>query len=426
MLALKPGGTPAASVRSLQVQLTSTVQAGGIFGFREVADVHVGGPGTLVDDGIQLPDGGRVTRTLIDPTAFKDGLAIDATSGVIEDTLIRMRVGAPADRANGVIGSGATPAMPTILTLRHVTILGDGSPNTIGVRAQVQQSSTAVVSQIIHVRDSLLHGLSTALSRQGVARNPITDCKSQCFDAVADIDTRYSSLAAGAVEASGPGAISPGPGDLNDPEPALAPDASIQAGSPLINAGDPAAPEAGDSATDLAGHERIQAGRRDIGALESAFAPAPVPATPTAPVSAPVPAHQAPVISALTLSHRRFRVGAPPRRGTTVRFTLSAPAGYTLRIDRVLAGRKLVRRGRPSVCRTTKARAKAARGKPCRSYKKVGVLARAQATGAVSVAFPGRLGRKALRPGAYRLTVEARDGTGAVAQPRRVTFTVIG
>ncbi len=131
------------------------------------------------------------------------------------------------------------------------------------------------------------------------------------------------------------------------------------------------------------------------------------------------------MISGLTLSHRRFRVGAPPRLGTTVRFTLSAPAAYSLRIDRVLAGRKLVRRGKPTVCRTTKARAKAARGKPCHSYKKAGTLTRAQVSGTVSVAFSGRLGRKALRPGAYRLTVEARDGAGAVAQPRRITFTVL-
>ncbi len=428
VLRIKAGGTPAASVRSLQVLLASPRQAGGIFLFREVADVHIGGPGTLIDDAIALPDGGRVTRTRIDPAAFKDGIAIDATSGVIDDTFVRVHVNAPGDRANAVIGYGGPPVASRVLTLRHVTLLGDG-PSTIGVRATVQPSNTEVATEAIQIRDSVVHGFGLDLSRQGRAGDPSPACKSLCFDSVAGIDARYSSLAATPAEQSGPGAITVGPGVLNDPEPGLASGGAILAGSPLINAGDPAGPEAGDSPTDLAGNERIQVGRRDIGALESPFAPAPPPSAPIVPGGS-APPHRAPVISRLTLSHRRFRVGGLPRRGTTVRLRLSAPAALTLRVDRVLAGRKIVRRGKPTVCRVTparhaKARKAAAKGKPCRVYRQVGTLRRSQVDGAVSVAFSGRFGRTALRAGAYRLTASARDATGAAAAPQRITFTVI-
>ena len=427
VLRVKAGGTPAASVRSLQVLLTSPLQAGGIFLFREVADVHIGGPGTLIDDAIALPDGGRVTRTRIDPAAFKDGIGIDATSGVIEDTFVRVHVNAPGDRANAVIGYGGPPVASRVLTLRHVTLLGDG-PSTIGVIATVQQSNTEVVTESIQIRDSVVHGFGLDLSRKGRAGDPRPGCKSLCFDGVTSIDAGYSSLAVTPSEQSGPGAITVGPGVLSDPEPGLQADGTILAGSPLINAGDPAGPEAGDSATDLAGHERIQVGRRDIGALESPFAPAPPPVTPIVPGGS-APVRRAPVISALTLSHRRFKVGGLPRRGTTVRLRLSAPAALTLRVDRVLAGRKLVRRGKPTVCRVTpvpraKARKAVSRGKPCRVYKQVGALKRAQVSGAVSVAFSGRFGRTALRTGAYRLTASAHDAAGAAAAPRRITFTI--
>lgn len=427
VLALKPAGSPAASVRLLQVQLTST-QASAIWDFRQVADVHIGGPGTLYDKGIRLPEGGRVTRTLIDPAKISAGAAITATSGVIEDTLIQVRA---AGGPNYTIGLEAqSPLNPgaSVLTVRHVTILGNSAPLTIGILGQGSRSSAGAVSETVHVRDSLVRGLNFALSRQGQAANALPACSPFCFDAVANIDSRYSSLAAMPTQDAGPGAITAGPGDLGDPEPVLASDGSPQTGSPLIDAGDPAGAEAGDSATDVAGHARIVGGRRDIGAFEFVPAPVALPSTPpsiTPPVPDPAPSHQAPVISALRLSHRRFRVGAPPRRGTTARFTLSATASYTLRIDRVLQGRILTRPGKPSVCRATKGRTKASHGKPCRSYKTAGTLTGTHVSGPVSVAFSGRLGPKRLQPGTYRLTVEAHDSAGGVAQPQGVTFTVV-
>ena len=149
-------------------------QAGGIFSFREVSDVHIGGPGTLVDDGIQLPDGGRVTRTLIDPAAFKDGIGIDATKrrhrGHARPRTRRRRSGPRVRRhrlrtgSAGVLGAHGSSR--------------DGPrrrrAETVGVSLQPQRSSAGAVSAVVHIRDSLLHGLGTALSRSGVAANPAT------------------------------------------------------------------------------------------------------------------------------------------------------------------------------------------------------------------------------------------------------------
>jgi len=63
-------------------------------------------------------------------------------------------------------------------------------------------------------------------------------------------------------------------------------------------------------------------------------------------------------------------------------------------------------------------------GRRCTIYRRVTSANGTAAAGPVSVAFPGRVGSQSLRPGSYRVTVEAHDATGAVAQARRIGFTV--
>ncbi len=427
VLAVTAGGT-GASVRRLQVQLTGAQAGGGIWNFRELSDVHVGGPGTLNDDGIVLPPGGRLTRALIDPAASNRSGAINASTGVIEDTLIRVRGSVGAGPIFGaLVYAPVSPPSPA-LVLRHVTILGDGSPAAIGVRVTADRVAGKTITETVQIRDSLLHGLATPIDRRGEAANPGgASCKSLCFDAVVNVDVRWSSVAVAASVQLGPGAVIAGPDVLADPEPVLAPDGSPLFGSPLVNAGDPAGPESGDAATDLAGNPRIQVGRRDIGALESPFAPPPAPPAPAGagPSSTPQPTSAAPVVSALSLSRRRFRVGRPPRRGTTVRFTLSAAARYTLAVDRVRNGRRVVKRGRPVTCRTLARAKRATSARACKVYSPVGAISGDHGAGTVGVRFAGRLGAKILRPGAYRLTVRARDSAGRTATPRTVTFTIV-
>lgn len=156
------------------------------------------------------------------------------------------------------------------------------------------------------------------------------------------------------------------------------------------------------------------------------------------------PALRAPRVTGASLSARRFRVarratakvaGAVrasaaakrrprarrPRRapaGTTVRFRLSAAADVTIAFERKAKGRKAGR-----ACRRPSRRL---RRKPrCARWVAAGALTRRQlAAGRRTVAFSGRIGRRALAPGAYRATIAARNAAGRAA-PVRLAFRVV-
>jgi hypothetical protein len=248
---------------------------------------------------------------------------------------------------------------------------------------------------------------------------------------VANLDYRYSSLAPAKDVSTGPGATTAGAGNLGDPDPLFTADFHPGPGSPLIDAGDPAAPQLGDSPTDAAGNPRIAGGRRDIGAFEF---------TPTTPGPGPGPQPgsgidvTAPAISRLSLSRRRFRVGrgrtpvsaraARTPRGTVIRFTLSEPATVALRVYARRPGRRVVRSGR-SVCARPARRHARTSGKRCWRYVRVVVLTRSSGAGQRRVAFSGRVGAAALHPGRYRLTVAGTDAAGNRGKSRARSFVVV-
>jgi DNA-binding beta-propeller fold protein YncE len=130
----------------------------------------------------------------------------------------------------------------------------------------------------------------------------------------------------------------------------------------------------------------------------------------------------APSISKVGLTNRRFRVGRRAtalvaRRaavGTVVRYTLSESAAVTLRIQRAVAGRRVGRS-----CRL------AGGGRPCRRWVTAGTLRRSGLPGPNRVRFSGRIGGRALRPGAYRLIVTATDAAGNRASGRSQAFRVV-
>jgi hypothetical protein len=112
-----------------------------------------------------------------------------------------------------------------------------------------------------------------------------------------------------------------------------------------------------------------------------------------------------PVLSRLRMLRRRFAVGRQRtprvsqrvRRGSAFRFRLSERATVRIRIERKRGGR----------------------------YRRVATLTRrTRRSGANSVKFSGRIGRKALRPGPYRATLRATDPSGNRSRPRRVRFRV--
>ncbi|NLT06830.1 MAG: hypothetical protein GXY03_11055, partial [Solirubrobacterales bacterium] len=107
------------------------------------------------------------------------------------------------------------------------------------------------------------------------------------------------------------------------------------------------------------------------------------------------------------------------RAGTTIRFRLNAAATVRLTVQRRLAGRRAggrcvaPRRARPGARRCV------------RSVAAGRLVRRDLAAGAQRVRFSGRIGRRALRPGRYRLTAVAVDSAGRRSAPRRAAFRVL-
>lgn len=176
----------------------------------------------------------------------------------------------------------------------------------------------------------------------------------------------------------------------------------------------------------------------------SGSCPKPEPAPPVVfpigdpPVPVPISGTGAPrpVLTGVAFSPNRFRVGpkATPatkakkakkvkkvkkaKVGTTIRFTLNTPASVTVAIARRTTGRKVGK-----TCR--KATRKLRKRKACVRYVPAGTLTRKnQATGRRTIAFTGRIGRKALATGRYRATFTAK-GTGGTAKAVVRTFTVV-
>jgi hypothetical protein len=132
----------------------------------------------------------------------------------------------------------------------------------------------------------------------------------------------------------------------------------------------------------------------------------------------------APVVSRFTLFPASFpaapRGPSVARRfGTRVSYRLSEPATTTFTVQRASVGRRVGRR-----CRRPTARNRSARR--CTRYTRVrGSFRHAGATGDNRLRFRGRLARRRLRPGRYRLVAQARDAASNRSLPRRARFRIV-
>jgi len=137
----------------------------------------------------------------------------------------------------------------------------------------------------------------------------------------------------------------------------------------------------------------------------------PTDATPTQP-TLPDPIAQLdkvkPTIGSLRLSARRFRAARAGKAlvaavGTRVRYVLSEAATLTVTVERL---RKTRTGGRRYVRERGKVTVKAAAGPGAFTYR-------------------GRLGRRALKPGTYRMVLVAKDKAGNKSTTKRASFRIV-
>ncbi len=148
------------------------------------------------------------------------------------------------------------------------------------------------------------------------------------------------------------------------------------------------------------------------------------PAATTPPTAKPV----TPKITKLKLTRKRFRVGSKRTAtsaatkkktpvGTALRFTLNTRSALRVTIEKRTTGRRVGK-----TCR--KATKKLRKRKACVRYVRVGTLKRKQVKiGNRYLAFSGRIGKKALKPGRYRFSLVATAGTTR-SKTVRAAFTV--
>jgi len=128
----------------------------------------------------------------------------------------------------------------------------------------------------------------------------------------------------------------------------------------------------------------------------------------------------------LSVKPRRFRAvrggrtarRKRARRGAAIRYRLSAPGSVTFTILRMARGRKV-----GGDCRRPSRRNR--RGRRCRRQLGVGSFSASAVRGLNRTPFSGRLGRKRLRPGAYRVRAVAVNATGLRSIPKRAGFRVL-
>ncbi len=132
-----------------------------------------------------------------------------------------------------------------------------------------------------------------------------------------------------------------------------------------------------------------------------------------------------PVVTKARISPKNLIVGrgatplkAVRRKGARISFTLSEPAAVSLRIERALRGRRSGRR-------CVRPKRSLAKKRRCTRYKRAGTLERSGRQGRNAVRFSGRIGKRALRRGRYRLTITATDAAGNRSKPKRTSFRIV-
>jgi Tol biopolymer transport system component len=160
--------------------------------------------------------------------------------------------------------------------------------------------------------------------------------------------------------------------------------------------------------------------------LRGECAPASAPGGPPAGTGKPAPI---PALTGLRVVPSRFAVKPlrPPRHrrhrsriplGSSIRFRLTVAARVNFALARQTVGRKSGHRCRP-------AHGKVARRNRCTLFVKAGTFSLRVTAGSKRLAFSGRLGRRALTLGRYRLTATPVDPQHRRVRSATATFTIV-
>lgn len=391
--------------------------------------------------GVELHDGGILddSTVTIDSDGSTIAVALDERGGSVHHSTLSARSAVVSAQGGGVFRSRLTGTMgvtqlggvldvqgslirfdqtgisvgslsgqDTALNADGVTLAGDNYGST---GARVSTALHPDGNAALRLANSIIRGANTSLKVEAPDQGQAT------------VVASYSDANWANGDVSGPGADVKTSNVSNVMDAvgfadAAAGDFRLLPDSPLVDAGDPFAPDG----LDLDGMPLVVDGngdgiaRRDLGAFELP------PATHLGgdPVGDGAGAGQlgggqqggtgpsdtaAPVVGAFRASPSVFAIArartplaARVPRGTRFRYTLSEQGGVTVKIQRVLRGG---------------------------GYRTLGRLTRKAASGANSIRFTGRLGKRALRPGRYRVVLTGVDLAGHRSAPRRTRFRIV-
>jgi hypothetical protein len=345
--------------------------------------------------------GGTIERSRV--TGTNNGVV--ASSGATTITGSVIRFGGSGGSSAGIY-AGVQPGTDTTVNGDGVTIVGPGLPDSYGSYADtfVYPAQSADIS----LTNSIIRGVGGAVSAYATGAG-----HAKVAAAYSDYDASGNSVTGANASVTESNISNVGDARFVDPAGG---DYHLLSGSPLIDLGDPATAQS----LDLDGNPLVADGngdgdsRRDLGAFE--LPPAPSGGQPPAAegqqgggggqAQPPAPDTQPPLIGGFRATPALFavaRAGTPLAarlpRGTRFRYTLSEAARVTLKIQRALAGR------------------------PTR-YRTIGTLSRTAARGANSTRFSGRLRKRALRPGRYRVRITATDTAGNRSARQTTRFRI--
>ena len=336
-----------------------------------------GGPGTIrgstvsANTALVSAYGGLVDRSRLVGNAA--GIQAFRNQTTIRSSQVEVR--GPSSRG---IWAYTTPGSDDNVVIDGVNVLGPGGPDTRGVWAD---QLNAVSKQTVTMTNSILRGFSVPL-RAEAATHLVASYSD--YDGSGNKDN-----------ASGSGISESNITNVGDVGFATPGDYHLVAGSPLVDAGDPATAQG----LDLGGSPLVADGnndgtaRRDIGAYELGGPP------PGEQPQGGTGAHtqaadtQAPVLSGFASTKKAFA------RKTRLRYTLSEAARVRITIRRVIRGRHT-------------------------RYRTVGTITRTARAGANSTVFTGTIGKRRLRSGRYRAIALATDAAQNRSAPKRAAFRI--